>query len=55
MKTYKATFYGRENGSMGRFYGIETTVHGCDEKQANINLYKKWEHIMSLKLEEVKK
>jgi len=53
MKTYKATFNGRELGAIGIFYNISTTVEGENERQAELNLYNRYDHITRLKLEEV--
>lgn len=52
MKTYKATFTGREVNAIGIFYPITTTVQGANEEQARINLYDRYDHIMGLVLTE---
>jgi hypothetical protein len=53
MKLYQATFRGRKAGAIGIFYTITTTVKGKDKKEARLNLYKDYDHIMNLKLKEV--
>ena len=52
MKTYRAKFTGREVNAIGIFYHINTTVQGNDEKEAELNLYDKYEHISGLTLTE---
>jgi hypothetical protein len=53
MKTYQAHFYGRKKGAIGIFYHISDTVQGNDEKEANLNLYDKYDHITGLTLKEI--
>ena len=50
MKTYTASFKGRKNGAIGVFYWITCKVQGENEKQAELNLYKEYEHIQQLTL-----
>ena len=53
MKTYSATFYGKQKGAIGVFLTYTTVVQGENETQARINLYNRYDHIMSLTLTEI--
>ena len=53
MKDYYAKFNGRLKGAIGIFYQISTMVKGYNKKDAELNLYKTYEHILFLRLEEV--
>lgn len=50
---YKASFRGRKLGAEGIFYPIVTYVHGDNRQHARLNLYKDWDHVFKLELEEV--
>lgn len=51
---YNATFYGRTKGAIGVFYNVSTTIEAENEHKAHNKLYDFYEHIMDLKLKEVK-
>jgi hypothetical protein len=53
MKTYRARFSGRTKGAIGIFYHITDLVQGTDKKNAELNLYDKYEHISALTLTEL--
>lgn len=53
MTTYRATFYGKNRGAIGIFLRFYTVVQGENEEQAHINLYERYDHIISLTLKEV--
>lgn len=55
MKTYKATFTGRKINAIGIFYKITDTVEAENEEQARLKLFEKYEHIQSLKLNQINK
>ena len=50
MKTYKATFIGRLKSAIGITYKITDKVKAENEKEANLKLYDKYEHISNLKI-----
>ena len=54
MKTYKATFTGREINSIGINHKVRTTIKGANKENARLNLYENYEHIMNLTLIEQK-
>jgi hypothetical protein len=47
---YAAVFYGRAKGAIGISYPIHTTVEGKNRKQAELNLYDRFEHVHGLTL-----
>ena len=55
MKTYRATFYGRQLGAIGSFYPIYDFIDADNEEKARIKLYDKYDHITRLTLKEVEK
>ena len=50
MPLYSATFIGCKSGAIGICYPIDTMVRGTNEKDAELNLYKEYDHIQRLKL-----
>lgn len=53
MKTYTANFIGRRVDAIGVTYPITTTVQGISKEDATLNLYKSFDHIFGLQLNEV--
>jgi len=51
MKTYNATFTGRNCGAIGIMYLIKTMVRAETPEDARLALHERYEHIMGLKLE----
>lgn len=51
MKTWKASFVGRNNGAIGIMYNIITTVEGETKEDAQLRLCDKYDHIDRLTLE----
>jgi hypothetical protein len=55
VKTYLATFVGREAGAIGLTYRIATFVDAEDVTQARLNLYREFEYITHLVLSSIDK
>jgi hypothetical protein len=50
VRTYVATFIGRQVGAIGKFYGITAHVEARNEAEATLSLYDRYEHISQLEL-----
>ena len=48
MKTYIIKFKGRLNSSIGSIYKITETIQASNEASAEMELYKKYDHISNL-------
>ncbi len=53
IKTYEAAFTGRQRGADGIFFHINVRVEGTSKQEAELALYKRFEHLSHLNLTEV--
>ena len=49
-QTFEFIFTGREVGSLGKFRKIKMQVIASSQKEAELKIYDKYEHVINLKL-----